>query len=117
MCPSAGQGPAAASQEEQGCPFDGLPEGVQLRLFSLAKEPQAACVSRGWLRLVLQSAITLHLDLSVHRSPAAQSFWREQLAAPLVRMRLLLLNTGRAEVKAPAWLRNAIYPGIMHLVS
>ncbi len=92
---------------------------MQLLLFSLAKEPQAASVSRGWLRLGLQSAITLYLDLSVQRSPAAHSFWREQLAAPLVRMRLRLLDTRPAGVQAAAsWLYNAAYyPGITHLVS
>ncbi len=108
MCPFA---------EQDACPFDGLPEPLQLHVLSLAMQPHAARVSRGWLRLALQSGITLKLDPSLQRSDAAQAFWRKQLSSPMVRMRLQLPAPKNAGSPAD-WLfcNDASYPGITHLV-
>ncbi len=91
---------------------------LQLDAISQAQELQAVGVSRGWLGMMLQAGISLKLDFSIQRSPAAQSFWRAQLSAPGVR--LLLLLSGAAGAAAPdmGWLfHEASYPGITHLVS
>ncbi len=90
---------------------------LQLDVISRAQESQAVGVSRGWLGLMLQAGVTLKLDLSQQRSPAAQSFWRAQLSAPGV-FRLLLSRAARAPPPDMGWLFNeASYPGITHLVS
>ncbi len=93
--------------------FDSMPAVLQLEVISAAREARAAGVSRGWLRLALQSGITLKLDVSLQRSPAAQAFWRAQFSAAGVCMRLRLAgHHGDTE-----WLFfRAAYPGITHLV-
>jgi hypothetical protein len=91
---------------------------LQLSVISKARELKAVGVSRSWLGLMLQSGVTLKLDFSLQRSPAAQDFWRAQLSAPGVCLRLLLSAAAGAPAPDMGWLFHASsYPGITHLVS
>ncbi len=115
---ATGEGPGAAGEAQEASPFDQLPVVLQLDVISRAKELRAVGVSRGWLGLTLQSGVVLKLGLSQQRSPAARSFWRAQLSAPGVRLRLLLPGAAGAPAPDVGWLfHEASYPGITHLVS
>ncbi len=116
---ATGEGPGASGEALEAWPFDQLPAVLQLDVISRAQELQAVEVSRGWLGLTLQSGtVVLNLDLSLQRSPAAQAFWRAQLSAPGVRLRLLLPGAAGAPAPDVGWLfHEASYPGITHLVS
>ncbi len=108
----------AAAGQEEAFPFDQLPVVLQLDAINRARALQAVGVSRGWLGLMLQAGITLKLNLSRQRSPAAQSFWRAQLSAAGLRLRLLLSDVIGAPAPDTDWLfHEASYPGITHLVS
>jgi hypothetical protein len=113
-CTAEDNGHCAAGEAQEAGPFDQLPLVLQLDIISRAHELQAVGVSRGWLGLMLQAGVSLKLDMSLQRSPAAQSFWRAQLSAPGVRLRLLL----SAPAPNMGWLfHDTSYPGITHLVS
>jgi hypothetical protein len=115
---AAGEGPGSAGQAQEAFPFDQLPVVLQLDAINRARALQAVGVSRGWLGLMLQAGITLKLDLSRQRSPAAQSFWRAQLSAAGICVRLQLSGAADAAAPDPGWLfHEASYPGITHLVS
>jgi hypothetical protein len=100
--------------------FGQLPVELQFDVISRARELQTVGVSSGWLGLMLQSGVSVKLDFSLQRSPAARSFWHAQLSAPGVRCRLQLLLSDAASVPLSdiGWLfHEASYPGITHLVS
>ncbi len=108
----------ARGKEQEACSFDELPVVLQLDIISQAKALHAVGVSSGWLGLMLQSGVRLKLDFSLQRSHAAQAFWREQLSAPGVHLRLLLSDAANAPATGMGWLFHAAsYPGITHLVS
>ncbi len=112
--------PGAARDAQGAFPFDQLLPELQLDVISRAQELQAVGVSRGWLSLMLQSGVALMLDFSQQRSASAHSFWREQLSAPGVRCQLLLHASAGSGMPVPdmGWLfQEALYPGIIHLVS
>jgi hypothetical protein len=108
---------AAGVKAQETCPFDQLPVVLQVDVISRAQELQAVGVSRAWLGSMLQSGVSLKLDFSLLRSPAAQSFWRSQLSAPGVHCRLLLddgeVSLSQLTASAPdmGWLFQASYPG------